>query len=110
METGCLQVVVAVDTEATAAGMSERLIAERLAACVQVGGPVTSRYHWEGEVKSAQEFVLVAKTTERRLAALIETVREMHPYETPEIVALPIVDGLHHYLDWVHAETALPTG
>jgi periplasmic divalent cation tolerance protein len=108
METGCLQVVVAVDTEETATAMAEKLIDERLAACVHVGGPVTSRFRWEGKVETAREFVLTAKTTERRLAALIETVRGMHPYQTPEIVAIPIVDGLHHYLDWVHAETAVP--
>jgi periplasmic divalent cation tolerance protein len=105
-ETGCVQVVMAVDTEETAAAIAERLVEERLAACVQVGGPVTSRYRWEGRVETARELLLVAKTTEDRLEALTAAVVELHPYDVPEITAVPVVGGLGNYLDWIRAETA----
>jgi periplasmic divalent cation tolerance protein len=79
---------------------------ERLAACVQVGGPITSTYRWQGEVETARELLLVAKTTMERLDAVTERVRELHPYDVPEITAMPIAGGLVDYLDWIRAETA----
>src|SRR5262249_20494214 len=106
METGCVQLVVAVDTEATASEISGRLVDERLAACVQVGGPITSTYRWQGAVETAREFLLVAKTTAERLDALIERVRALHPYDVPEITAVPITGGLPSYLDWIRTETS----
>jgi periplasmic divalent cation tolerance protein len=108
MGTGCVQVVVAVDNEENAARIAEALVGDRLAACVQVGGPVTSRYRWRGAVETEQEFLVVAKTTDERLGALTERVRELHPYEVPEITALPIVGGLADYLDWIRSETTEP--
>ena len=106
MDTGCVQVVVAVDTEATAAAIAEHLVGERLAACVQVGGPITSRYRWEGRVETETEFLLLAKTTEQRLDALTEAVIGMHPYAVPEVTAVPITGGANDYLEWIRAETA----
>ena len=106
MDTGCVQVVVAVDTEEHASAIAGRLVDERLAACVQVGGPVDSTYRWQGAVETAREFLLVAKTTEARLDTLTELVRELHPYDVPEITAVPIIAGLGDYLDWIRAETA----
>lgn len=106
MDTGCVQVVVAVDTEENASRIAEALVDERLAACVQVGGPVTSRYRWDGRVETAREFLLVAKTREDALPALTERVHALHPYELPEITAVPITGGLAGYLDWIRTETA----
>jgi periplasmic divalent cation tolerance protein len=106
MDTGCVQVVVAVDTEENAARIAEALVAERLAACVQVGGPVTSRYHWEGKVETEREYLLIVKTRDGHVSALTERVRELHPYEVPEITAVPITGGLGDYLDWIRSETA----
>jgi len=106
MDTGCVQVVVAVDTEENANEIARRLVDERLAACVQVGGPITSTYRWQGEVETARELLLVAKTTVERLDAVTERVRELHPYDVPEITAVPIAGGLGDYLDWIRAETA----
>jgi periplasmic divalent cation tolerance protein len=106
MDTGCVQVVVAVDTEEHASDIARRLVDERLAACVQVGGPVTSTYRWQGEVETAREFLLVAKTREDRLPELTDRVRDLHPYDVPEITAVPIAGGLVDYLDWIRVETA----
>jgi len=105
MDTGCVQVVMAVDTGENADRIAAALVDERLAACVQVIGPVTSRYQWEGRVETAQELLLVAKTRTDRLVPLTERVAELHPYDVPEITALPITGGLDTYLDWIRTET-----
>jgi periplasmic divalent cation tolerance protein len=106
MDTGCVQVVVSVDTEEHAQEIARHLVDERLAACVQVGGPITSIYRWQGEMETAREFVLVAKTREDAVPALTERIRALHPYDVPEITAVPITGGLADYLDWIRAETA----
>jgi periplasmic divalent cation tolerance protein len=105
MDTGCVQIVVAVDTEENASRIAETLVDERLAACVQVGGPVTSRYRWQGRVETAQEFLLTVKTRQDAVPELTERVRALHPYDLPEITALPITGGLAGYLDWIRSET-----
>jgi periplasmic divalent cation tolerance protein len=105
MDTGCVQVVVAIDTEDGAERIAERLVDGRLAACVQVAGPVTSRYRWEGRVEVAREFLLVAKTVEQRVDALIAAVRDEHPYDVPEITVVPVTGGLADYLDWIRRQT-----
>ncbi|HXJ66517.1 MAG TPA: divalent-cation tolerance protein CutA [Actinomycetota bacterium] len=105
MDTGCVQVVVAVDTEENALRIAEALVDERLAACVQVGGPVTSRYRWDGRIETAREFRLVAKSRGDAVPALTERVRELHPYDLPEIIVVPITGGLAGYLDWIRTET-----
>lgn len=108
MDTGCVQVVVAVDTEENASRIAEALVGEHLAACVQVGGPVTSRYRWEGRVETAREFLLTAKTREDAVNALTERVRQLHPYDLPEVTVVPITGGFAGYLDWIRAETTSP--
>ena len=77
----------------------------RLAACVNILSPCHSVYRWKGVVECADEVPMLIKTTEARYAALEELVRARHPYETPELVALPVTHGLHDYLAWVAAET-----
>ena len=99
------QVTVTAPSDEVAAQLGRRVVEDRLAACAQVGGPVASTYWWEGEVQQATEWTLVCKTSEARLDALVATVREAHPYDTPEIVATPVTgDGA--YLAWVEAATA----
>lgn len=78
----------------------------RLAACAQVSGPVRSTYWWQGELSSAQEWVVAFKTTGRLAAELGRLVREAHSYEVPEIVVSEIVGGDPDYLAWVSEETA----
>ena len=107
--TGCCQVTTAVAEEAVAAEMADTIVFERLAACAQVLGPVRSSFHWEGEVRVAQEWLVIAKTTEARLPELASRIRALHSYEVPEILALSIAAGHPEYLRWIReATTAIP--
>lgn len=91
------------------AGEAERLakalVDGRLAACVNITG-VQSFYRWEGTVTSEPEHLLIAKTQYRLLDPLVAKIRELHSYDLPEVVAMPIVGGSAPYLDWVREETA----
>jgi periplasmic divalent cation tolerance protein len=89
----------------SARGLAKHLVAERLAACVNILAPCQSVYRWQGEVTDTLEVPLLIKTTEARYAALETAIRKHHPYELPEIVAVPLSHGLPAYLDWVAAET-----
>ena len=93
------------DTD-TAERLAEALVEERLAACVNILAPCTSVYRWNAAVETATEVPLLIKTTTVRYAALEAAIRARHPYELPEIVAVPVTQGLPGYLDWVAAETA----
>jgi len=81
------------------------LIDARLAACVNVTG-VQSCFRWEGAVSNEPEDLLIIKTQQRLLDRLISRIRELHPYDLPEIIAIPIVGGYAPYLDWIGEETA----
>ena len=82
------------------------LVDERLAACVNVHSPVTSIYRWEGAIEEAVERQLTIKTTMERVEALKARIKELHPYDVPEILVLPIADGGEDYLRWVREMTA----
>jgi periplasmic divalent cation tolerance protein len=96
-----LQVLTTTGSEEEAERISSALVERRLAACVQVLGPISSRYRWQGEVETAREWMCVAKTEAGRYAELEAAIRELHSYDEPEIVATPIVAGSAGYLDWV---------
>ena len=91
---------------AAARTLADSLVAKRLAACVNILAPCLSVYRWQGKVADAQEVPLLIKTTASRYAALEAAIRADHPYELPEIVAVPIARGLPGYLAWVAAETS----
>ena len=82
------------------------LVGERLAACVNLLHPVRSVYRWQGKVQADDEVLLLIKTTAQRYAALERRVREVHPYEVPEVVGLRIERGSPPYLEWLRSETA----
>lgn len=107
-DAGFFQVVTSLGDEAAAAAMARSLVEARLAACVQVAGPVSSTYWWKGEVETATEWLCVAKTTAGALAATMEAIRAGHGYEEPEITATPIVAGSDGYLGWVGREVRAP--
>lgn len=86
--------------------LARLLVESRLAACVNVLAPCASVYRWRGAVEEATEVPVLIKTTARRYAELESAVRAHHPYELPEIVAVPLVRGLPGYLAWVAGETA----
>ena len=89
-----------------AESLAEALIDGRLAACVNILAPCRSVYRWKGAVQHDEEHPVLIKTTEERYAALEQAIRTHHPYELPEIIAMPIERGLAAYLDWVAAETS----
>jgi periplasmic divalent cation tolerance protein len=82
------------------------LVEGRVAACVNVLPEMTSIYRWEGKVEREPERQVVIKTTAARLPDLRERVRTLHPYEVPEFIVLPIIDGSEAYLKWVRESTA----
>ena len=100
-----LLVISNLPDRSSAEKLAHVLIDERLAACVNVLSPCRSVYRWKGRIEDAEEFPVLIKTTRERYAALEAAVRKHHPYELPEIIALPLSAGLPAYLDWVSAET-----
>jgi periplasmic divalent cation tolerance protein len=98
---GYLQVLTTAGSEEEAERISAGLVERRLAACVQVVGPIASRYRWRGAVEEAQEWLCLAKTAASRYPELEAAIRELHSYEEPEIVATPIVAGSAGYLAWL---------
>jgi periplasmic divalent cation tolerance protein len=85
--------------------LARQLVEARLAACVNILAPCASVYRWDGAVREEAEIPLLIKTSAERYAAVETFLLEHHPYELPEIVALPVAQGLSGYLDWVRAET-----
>ncbi len=102
---GYLQVLTAIDSEEKARTLQRVLLEERAAACVQVVGTVHSAYWWQGEIEEAEEWLCVAKTRASSYGRLESLIKQNHPYETPEIVALPIVAANQDYLEWIRTET-----
>jgi len=94
---------------ASAQNLATMLVSGRLAACVNVLAPCRSVYRWQGAIESAQEVPLLIKTTAARYADLEAAIRAAHPYELPEIIAVPIAHGLPEYLSWVITETRTAT-
>lgn len=91
----------------SAEALAQRLIRERLAACVNMMAACTSVYHWQGKVETAQEIPVLIKTTRQHYEAIEQTIWEVHPYELPEIIMVTLAGGLPAYLDWVAAETTI---
>ncbi len=100
-----IMVYVTVPSMETAQPIARKLIHDRLAACVNVLPGMTSFYRWEGEVQQDAELVLIAKTRQELFAELSAAVQQLHPYECPCIVALPITDGHDAFLNWLTTET-----
>lgn len=92
----------------SALAVAEQLVTERVAACVNVLGECTSVYRWKGEMERAAEVTLLIKTRAALYPRVEAAIRTLHPYELPEIVAVPISAGLPGYLQWIAAETAVP--
>lgn len=99
--TDYVQVLTTAGSEEEAQRLSSALVERRLAACVQVVGPVSSRYRWQGEIEEATEWQCVAKTEARLYPRVEAAIREVHSYDEPEILATPVVAGSAGYLKWV---------
>lgn len=103
--TQALLVIANCPDEACANRIALAVVEAGLAACVNLLPRVQSVYRWQGAIESASEVPLLIKTTAGRYAELEATIRALHPYDVPEIIALPIAQGLPAYLDWLAAET-----
>ena len=99
-------VLTTLPPDADAAAFARHLVGQRLAACVNLLPEMTSVYRWEGEVQEERERQVVIKTARPLVAALWEAVREAHPYDVPEFLVLPVVDGSDAYLRWIGDSTA----
>jgi periplasmic divalent cation tolerance protein len=105
METGCVIVLTTVANTANARELASILVTERLAACVNVLAEMDSVYRWKGAVENERERQLIIKTTGDRLEQLKKRLHEIHPYEVPEFIVIPIIGGSERYLTWLREST-----
>ncbi len=99
-----IQVLTTVEHRGDALSIAQALVAERLAACVQIVGPVTSIYHWQGKIETAQEWQCWCKTRRDLYDRIEAAIRRLHPYLVPEILAIDIAAGSADYLAWLDGE------
>jgi periplasmic divalent cation tolerance protein len=105
MTEAYVQVTTATDSRQEAATLAKSAVQQRLAACAQLVGPLASTYWWEGEIEAAEEWMVMFKTTTERFDELSDLITEQRSYDTPEIIALPVVVGQADYLAWVSEQT-----
>ena len=105
MPRAAILVLTQMPDRTSAEALARALVESRLAACVSIGAAVTSLYHWRGEIEMAQEVPVIVKTRGESYAAVETAIRDRHPYELPEIIAVPVIDGLPAYLDWIDRES-----
>jgi periplasmic divalent cation tolerance protein len=101
-----IQIVTTTDGKDLAERIGRALVDGRLAACVQIVGPITSIYRWEGKTETAEEWQCWIKTTRDRYAAVEQAIRQIHTYTVPEILAIPVVAGNPAYLKWLEEQVA----
>jgi len=100
-----IEVHTTTDSPEHAQTIARAIISRRLAACVQISGPITSVYWWQGQMEQAEEWLCTAKTRGTLYRELEQAIREVHTYDVPEILAVEVVAGNASYLDWVTQET-----
>jgi periplasmic divalent cation tolerance protein len=103
--TAAAVVLVTAGSEEQAAQIAHALVSERLAACANIVSPIRSVYRWNDEVQTDNEHLMIIKTRANLVAAVAARVKELHSYEVPEVIALPIVAGAKPYLDWMFSST-----
>ena len=108
--TDVVLILTTMPDDARSDKVARMLVDERLAACVNVHGPMTSTYRWKGDVECDRERQLVIKTTRDRVSALESRLRSLHPYELPEFVVVPVEGGSEAYLRWVGSDLDFFTG
>lgn len=108
MDSQPLVVYCTCPDQATAERIAETVVGERLAACVNLIPGLLSIYRWEGQIQRDSELLLMIKTRDAIYHLLEARIRELHPYQTPEIIALPIQSGAAAYLDWLADNTGTP--
>jgi periplasmic divalent cation tolerance protein len=99
-----LQITTTTETKEQAQTIAKYLVEEKLAACVQIVGPITSIYRWKGKVENAKEWLCLIKTRDDLYNKVEAAIKSLHPYETPEIIVVSIVKGSKEYLNWINDE------
>jgi periplasmic divalent cation tolerance protein len=102
--TEFVQVTTTTGKRHDAEQIAAELVSRRLAACVQVSGPIVSTFRWQGKVETGEEWMCVIKTSRDKFAEIKQAFLELHPYEVPEIIATSIVEGNEAYLNWLQAQ------
>jgi len=102
-----IRIVTTTGTRDDAQRIADALVERRLVACAQVGGPIRSTYRWQGEVHRDEEFTCTMKTARALYERVEQAIRQMHPYDEPEILATPIVAGSAGYLRWLAEQVDL---
>ena len=101
-------VYITVPTKECGEEIAEELVYKRLAACVNILPNLRSIYHWQGNIETGEELLLIVKTSLKLMDHLIDSVKKIHPYQVPEIIAMPIIHGNSDYLNWIKNEV-IPT-
>ena len=104
IESAKVVILITTGSDEEAHKIADMLLAQRKVACVNIMPRVDSLFWWQGKIDSAQESLLVIKTKASQLDEIIASVRELHSYEVPEIIALPVVGGNQDYFDWIDKE------
>jgi periplasmic divalent cation tolerance protein len=100
-----IQISTTTETKEQAQKIAKYLVEQKLAACVQISGPIESTYRWKGKVETSKEYLCLIKTWTTLFKKVEAAIKKMHPYETPEIIAVPIIKGSKEYLNWLDDET-----
>ena len=95
-----------IDNMQDARKIATRLVEEQIVACVNIIPKIESIYRWKGKIENEEEIVIIAKTSDQNVKKAIHRIKELHSYEVPDIVVLPIIGGLKDYLDYITNETA----
>ncbi len=103
-----LQVITTTALREEAERIVRELVEARLAACAQIVGPITSTYRWQGKIETSEEWQCWIKTRGELFEQVEQAIRRIHPYEVPEILAVPVVAGSASYLAWIDRETTSP--
>lgn len=99
-----IQIVTSVETKNDSEAIADKLLSMHLAACIQIVGPVTSRYWWQGKIETASEYQCIIKSRRDLFNKIEKIITEIHPYDVPEILAFPVCEGNKPYLTWMDEE------
>lgn len=102
--TEYIQIYTTTENKDDAGMIAKRVVENRLAACAQVVGPITSTYWWEGAIEETEEWCCIMKSRKNLYEELEKAILDVHPYDVPEIVAVPIVSGSQKYIQWLNKE------
>jgi periplasmic divalent cation tolerance protein len=98
-----IQIITTTETREDAERIAGFLVGERLAGCVQIVGPIASTYRWKGCIEKAEEWQCIIKSRQDLYQDIEKSIRSIHPYEVPEIMALPVIEGSRDYLEWLES-------